>query len=306
MTAERVGVAAQVACLLEASAPKPGNVHPGAAFADARYEDFLLSAAAIGPAMAAAGVVGVGATIRRAVEDTRRVVAANTNLGIVLLLAPLAKATALADAAAPPDAVAGRDAAAERDVGGDARPAALRDALRRVLAGLTVEDAREAYTAIRLTAPGGLGEAAEQDVRHEPTVTLREAMALAAERDSVAREYVTDYAVTFERTVPALERGRRAGLDWPDAIVQAYLEVLAAAPDTLVARKRGREVAEQVSGEAHRALEAGGMHSDAGRHAVAELDRAWRDDANAKNPGTTADLVAAGLFVLCWTERGVI
>jgi triphosphoribosyl-dephospho-CoA synthase len=212
--AERIGVAAQIACLLEASAAKPGNVHPGAPFADARYEDFLLSGAAIGPAMAAAGEASVGAVIRRAVRATRHTVRANTNLGIVLLLAPLAKAAATLD---PRDA--------EHD---DARCPALRDAIRRVLDGLDVEDAREAYAAIREAAPGGLGSAEAQDVAGEPTVTLREAMALAAERDSVAREYVTDYALTFERTVPALERARRAGLIWPDAVVQAYLEVLAA------------------------------------------------------------------------------
>lgn len=288
--AERVGVAAQIACLLEVSAPKPGNVQPGAPFADARYEGFLLSAAAIGPAMAAAGDARVGATILRAARDTRRVVRTNTNLGIVLLLAPLAKAAATVDA----------DAAAE----GPSRRAALRDAVRRVLDALDVEDAREAYAAIRLAEPGGLGSIEEQDVAGEPTVTLREAMALAADRDGVAREYVTDYAVTFEQTVPALERGRRAGLVWPDAIVQAYLELLAEVPDTLIARKRGRDVADEVSRDARRALEAGGMHTDVGRREVAALERAWRDDANTKNPGTTADLVAAGLFVLWWSERG--
>ncbi|MGH7545892.1 MAG: triphosphoribosyl-dephospho-CoA synthase, partial [Gemmatimonadota bacterium] len=161
-----------------------------------------------------------------------------------------------------------------------------------------------AYAAIREAAPGGLGSAQEQDVAGEPTVTLREAMALAADRDSVAREYATGYALTFERSVPALQRARRAGLAWPETIVQAYLELLAEVPDTLVARKRGVEAAKEMSREARRALEAGGMHTSEGCRAVADLDRAWRDDSNAKNPGTTADLVAAGLFVLWWIERG--
>lgn len=284
--AERVGVAAQIACLLEVSAPKPGNVQAGAPFADARHEDFLLSAAAIGPAMAAAGDAGVGATIRRAVRDTHRVTRVNTNLGIVLLLAPLAKAATTLEATTDGDDAPRREA--------------LRDAVRRVLDGLDVEDARAAYAAIREAAPGGLGSVEEQDVAGEPTVTLREVMALAAERDTVAREYVTDYAVTFERTVPALERARRTGLAWPETIVQTYLEVLAEVPDTLIVRKRGREVAEEVSREARLALEAGGVHTDAGRRAIAGLDRAWRDATNTKNPGTTADLVAAGLFVLWW------
>ena len=90
--AAQVAAAAQLACLLEASAPKPGNVSPFAGFRDARYEDFLASAAAIGPAFAAAGERPLGATIRAAVEATARWAPSNTNLGLVLLLAPLARA----------------------------------------------------------------------------------------------------------------------------------------------------------------------------------------------------------------------
>lgn len=294
--AGHVGLVAQIACLLEASAPKPGNVHPGAAFADARYEDFLLSAAAIGPAMAAAGGESVGATIRRAVADSRRVTGTNTNLGIVLLLAPLAKA------AAAPDAHSTGDSARDPEVG-DARRAALRDRVRGVLAELSVADARDAYAVIRDAAPGGVGSAAEEDVRDEPTVTLLDAMARAADRDSIAREYATGYAITFEHTVPALGRSRAAGLAWPGAIVQAHLEVLAHVPDTLIARKLGREVAEGVSREARRVVQAGGVRTPEGRRAIEAFDRRLRDDRNQRNPGTTADLIAAGLFVLGWSER---
>ncbi|HEX4628661.1 MAG TPA: triphosphoribosyl-dephospho-CoA synthase, partial [Gemmatimonadales bacterium] len=84
-----VAVAAQLACLLEASAPKPGNVSPVTPFHDASYEDFLASAAAIGPALAQADARPLGATIRAAIEATARWAPSNTNLGLVLLLAPL-------------------------------------------------------------------------------------------------------------------------------------------------------------------------------------------------------------------------
>src|SRR5258706_9708705 len=87
-----VAIAAQLACLIEASAPKPGNVSPGRSFADLSYEDFLASAAAIGEPMAGAGTRPVGATVRLAVEATARWTRSNANLGIVLLLAPLARA----------------------------------------------------------------------------------------------------------------------------------------------------------------------------------------------------------------------
>ena len=92
LTAADVACAAQLACLLEVSAPKPGNVSPGRHFADARYEDFLASAAAIGEPLAGAGTRGIGATVRLAIEATARWTRSNTNLGIVLLLAPIARA----------------------------------------------------------------------------------------------------------------------------------------------------------------------------------------------------------------------
>jgi triphosphoribosyl-dephospho-CoA synthase len=261
---------AQAACLIEASAPKPGNVSPGRDFADTTFEDFLLSAAAIGPAFGRARAAGVGETVRTAVADTRRVVRSNTNLGIVLLLAPLA-------------------CAAEEEGGG------LRDRLSRVLAGTTVADARAVYEAIRLAGPGGLGRAEAQDVREEPTLTLRQTMALATERDTIAREYVTDYDVTFREALPALRQARDAGLGWCGAAVEAYLHVLAEVPDTHVARKEGLAVAQAVSARAREVLGAGERGSGARARAVEELDAELR--GQRRNPGTTADLVTAALFV---------
>ena len=268
-----VAVAAQLACLLEASAPKPGNVSPAAAFHDMTYEDFLASAAAIGPALAAAGERPLGATIRAAVEATARWAPANTNLGLILLLAPLARA------ALRPGGVA------------------LRDKLAATLDETTVADAREAYAAIRRAAPGGLGRAAEQDVASPPTVTLVDAMALARDRDAIAREYATAFGTTFATGAPALTRALAEGLSWPDATVETYLTLLAAAPDTHIARKLGEAAAAAVSERARAVLAAGGVRSPAGRDAIAALDRELRDARNTKNPGATADLTGAAVCV---------
>src|SRR6516165_10626113 len=149
------GQCAQLACIWEATARKPGNVHRFRDFADLGYVDFLASAAAIGPVLADASARRVGATVLDCVRATRQVVPTNSNLGIILLLAPLA-------------AVSAEDE--------------LRPGVRRVLDGLDVEDARLAYEAIRWASPGGLGDAPEQDVAGEPTASLRGAMALAADR----------------------------------------------------------------------------------------------------------------------------
>lgn len=272
-----IAVLAQAACLLEASTPKPGNVSLGRDFEDTRYEDFLLSAAAIGPAFARAQERGVGKTVLAAVTDTRRLVRVNTNLGIVLLLAPLACA-------------AGRE-------GGS-----LRDRLGAVLCSLSVDDARAVHAAIRLVNPGGLGQAEAQDVRDEPTQTLRETMALAAHRDSIAREYTSDYDRTFRVVVPVLQRSRAAGEAWSTATLEAFLQVLAEVPDTLIARKQGLPAARDVSARAREVLAAGAAGSPARAQATERFNQALRRPGHRLNPGATADLLAGALFVAMLEE----
>jgi triphosphoribosyl-dephospho-CoA synthase len=269
-----VGLCAQVACVWEATARKPGNVHRYRDFNDADYVDFLLSAAALAPVLSTACQRPVGAMVLEAVRATRRVVGTNTNLGIALLLAPLA---------AVPEGVD------------------LRAGVERVLAGLTVEDARLAYEAIRLAAPGGLGRATEQDVTTEPTQTLREVMALAAERDLIARQYAGGFVEVFDDGAPAVCDGLRLTGSVEAAIIHAHLTLMGRHPDTLIARKRGPAEAAEAAARARRVLEQGWPHEPAGKAALGELDAWLRAEGNARNPGATADLIAASLFVLLRT-----
>jgi triphosphoribosyl-dephospho-CoA synthase len=286
MRASDVEIAAQLACLLEVSAPKPGNVSPGRHFADARYEHFLASAAAIGIPLGGAAARPLGTTIRLAVEETSRWTHSNTNLGMILLLAPLARAALTAPS---------RESAASHARIVDHH--SLRDAIRRVLEETTVDDAREMYAAIRHASPGGLGHAAAQDVAEEPSVPLVETMRLAQHRDGIAREYATGFQTTFECGAPALAAARHDGLSWEDATVETFLTLLAVAPDTHIARRAGTAVALDVSRQARSVLAAGGIRSIAGRRAVHALDLKLRDAHNTANPGTTADLTAAAIFV---------
>jgi triphosphoribosyl-dephospho-CoA synthase len=270
-SADSVAGAAQLACVLEVSAEKPGNITPSHDFHDTSYEDMLRCAIAVGPELARAGERTVGETVLAVVEASRRVAPANTNLGIALLLAPLAKAAL------------------------DGGP--LRARLGATLRALDVADARAAYAAIRVSDAGGLHERVEHDVRSEPAVGLREAMASAAERDSIASEYVTDYALTFDTGLPALVAALDAGLAVRDAIVELHLQLLDRAPDTLIARKRGADAAARVSAGARDVLAAGGVRTAASRRALRSFDASLRAQGNALNPGTTADLVTATLFV---------
>ena len=270
-SAVSVAGAAQLACVLEVGAEKPGNITPSHDFHDTTYEDMLRSAIAVGPELACAGERGVGATVLAVVEASRRVAPANTNLGIALLLAPLAKAAL------------------------DGGP--LRTRLGATLRALDVADARAAYAAIRHSGASGLHERVEHDVRSAPAVGLRDAMASAAERDSVASEYVTDYALTFDTGIPALVAALGDGLGVRAAVVELHLRLLDRAPDTLIARKRGAEAAARVSAGAREVLDAGGVRTAAGRSALQRFDASLRRPDNALNPGTTADLVTATLFV---------
>jgi triphosphoribosyl-dephospho-CoA synthase len=206
----------------------------------------------------------------------------NTNLGMILLLAPVAKAAGLGHAQG------------------------LRAGVSEVLAALTVDDARMAFEAIRLAAPGGLGDSDRYDVRKvDVDVTLLEAMRVAQDRDTVAREYATDFEITFELAYTALRQFWEDGHTLSDSIVQTSLTILAHVPDTLIARKEGPAVVQQVSHRASQVLQAGGAFSDQGREALRRFDRSIRDERHRLNPGTTADLIAITLFVFL-TEGGAL
>jgi triphosphoribosyl-dephospho-CoA synthase len=247
-------------------------VYRGADFEDASYADFLTSAAVIAPVIDQAPLRGVGATVLAGVQATRDAVGPkNTNLGILLLVAPLAVAS-------PGEPLATGVAA--------------------VLQHLTPDDCRDVYAAIRLTQPGGLGRVVEADVNANapPNISLVEAMRLAADRDFVARQYTNNFAEVFA-TADRIETHARS-LPMSDAIVRAFLEFLAREPDSLIARKCGDAKSREVSGAARSVLDGLASGDDVFQGALADFDFWLRSDGHRLNPGTTADLVAAALFVL--------
>jgi triphosphoribosyl-dephospho-CoA synthase len=270
---DAVAAAYRAACLAELVALKPGNVHVFAAGHDMTTAQFEASATASSAVMGEPGLT-VGARIFGAIEGTRQVVDCNTNLGIVLLCAPLAQA-----ALSP-----GRGS--------------LRDRLRRVLDDLDVPDANQAFAAIRLAQPGGLGAVPENDVHEPATVPLSVAMAGAAARDRVAEQYATGFADVFEIGVARLRSGLSRWTSEPWATTFAYLGFLSRLPDSHIARKFGLERAHAVCTMARPLDE---LIQDAGdpEHVVPRL---LALDAELKaaglNPGTSADLTVASLFAL--------
>lgn len=278
---DKVSLAAQLACLLEVSANKPGNVTPFADFADTRYTDFLASSVILGRALRKAATVATGSLVLDAVRETKRLIGRNTNLGIALLFAPLAKA-ALRKGRRP-----------------------LRSRLRSVLTSLTPYDGQRVYEAIRLAQPGGLGDANQFDVRAtRGRVPLLGAMCLAMDRDSIAREYATDFEITFTLGAPILERSLQESNDLGSSVIQTYLTLLSRVPDSLIARKCGAREAGRISREAGKILAIGGAFSEQGKRRLARWDPTLRQRGNRLNPGTTADLTASALFVVM-LERGI-
>jgi triphosphoribosyl-dephospho-CoA synthase len=148
-----------------------------------------------------------------------------------------------------------------------------------------------------------LGDAPEQDLRTDPTVTLLEAMKLAADRDMVARQYANNFADVFDFGVPAfVDAFARFGCV-EAAIIDSQLRWLAAYPDSLIARKNGTAVASEVQNRAAEVLRLGGLDTPGGRAEGVALDRHLRSDGNRLNPGTTADLITACLFVALRENR---
>jgi triphosphoribosyl-dephospho-CoA synthase len=262
----------ETACLWEAGAPKPGNVHPGAAFDDLIYDDFVAAASASAPLLSRSPELGVGRAILEAVIATRRQCGTNVNLGICLLLAPLAAVPA---------------------------EQSLVDGIQRVLDGLTADDAREVYEAIRIANPGGLGDVPEQDVSGPPTCGLVEAMRLAENRDRIAWNYThafEDVLVTGPlRLAQWIERGAYGR---NTLVVALYLELLSATPDTLVARKCGAGVAQEVADRARGVLDVGWPAAPEGVKQFRAFDTWLRSDGHRLNPGTTADIIAATLYAV--------
>ncbi|MEX3901124.1 triphosphoribosyl-dephospho-CoA synthase [Paraburkholderia sp. BR10954] len=294
ISVEHARAAFLAACTLDVTTPKPGNVSTQSPGHGMNAAQFLASADASLDALFARGA-RVGQRILDAVTRTRAAVGCNTNLGIVLLIAPLAAAL---------------DETGERPLTAPAWRAAVGDVLSR----LDVEDARLAYRAIALANPGGLGDAPEQSVHAAPTIGLRDAMRLASERDSIARQYANGFAdlfdtgltACFEASTPASEA---APVDPGEiAMLNVFLAFLAGWPDSHIVRKHGLALAQSVTLVAREQHARWRQTRPAARRSASDpqLD-AWDAELKARaiNPGTSADLAVATLFVArCVEGRG--
>lgn len=268
-----VGHAAALACALEAAAPKVGNVHRGADFDDLTFYDFLLSAQLLGDVIDHQPGSSIGELVLGIVTATRAQVRSNSNLGIALLLAPLVKCF---------------------------REGALSScAVLDVLEASTARDCVLIYEAIRIAQPGGLGASTEHDVHSAPPPDqILIAMEAARNRDLIARQYCRGMQDVFEFAAPSLVSDSTKYKSLIRGIISTHLRLLAELGDSLVERKCGPETARQLQARAAgivKLLDEQGW--DAAEATLADFDFWLRSDSNRRNPGATADLIAAALFV---------
>ena len=302
-----VGQCASLAALLEVSAyPKPGNVHRLRDFEGTTYEHFLASSIAIAPWMgklasrckkvASQGLefseVGVGRNILGATEEMFRWQAGgNVHLGIILLFSPISAAAGIASEGRTTD------------------PIKLRHSLTRILRSTTPVDAADIYKAINMAmSKENLGSQEELDVTDprsiekilKNNVTPVNIFELCMERDSICSEWVTGFKITFEEGYPYLA-SQLTSNNVNDSILNTFLMIMSLHPDSLVTRKKGLKEAEKLGQKAGTILEAGGAGIRGGKRMLFRLDKKLQKENGLMNPGTTADLTAASLFVLLLT-----
>ena len=265
------GRIATLACLLEATAAKPGNVHRGADFEDLGFEDFLVSAEVIGAVIDRAVDSTLGDTIYQVIQQTKQTVGRNTNLGIALLICPLAKLRQQSEPIST-------------------------DSMGQLLAAMNEQDSAQIYAAINLAAPGGMSQVESMDLRQAAPPDLLDAMHAAADRDLVARQFANHFADVIHRTVNRLVQGGERFDRLSHAIIWAHVSLIAELGDSLIERKCGVEASNQAQFLAQKALDGFEQGVEPYWECVSDLDFWLRSDGHRRNPGSTADLIAAGLF----------
>ncbi len=293
MDVDYVVKAAQIASLLEVSGhPKPGNVHRNRDFEDMVFEDFLISGVVIGDIIAKAALQGeslressnlsslaLGKLILEAVEETNKWVLTNTNLGIIMLFIPLSAAAGMSTNLSE----------LQKNVG-------------KIMAQTTPEDAVNLYKAIYLADAGGMGEREDLDVNSKDSeqelldknVNLFQVLDISAQWDLLARELTTAMPITFDYGYPVFKSIRKDyGIN--SATVQTFLTILSHFPDSLISRKYGLTISQEVSKEAQQILDQGGILTNPGRFRLKKFDE-YLAHHNI-NPGTTADLTASSIMV---------
>lgn len=256
------------ACRADVLNFKPGNVCPGHEGPHGTVSDFLTSAQICAPLIAETPHRAPESVLLDCVRAVRRGVGHNTNLGILLLCVPLA--------AVP--------------IG---QP--LQSGVTQVIDRMDRNAAAVIYEAIRTAAPGGMGTAAKNDISNAPTDNVRVCMSAAADHDLVARQYADNFRDVLDVALPLLEEAV-CDLTAPHRVTWTALRLIARYGDSLVARRFGPAVSQQLQQQAASVLAAGWPATETSHRLLLEWDQSLRSPTRRLNPGTTADIITAAVF----------
>lgn len=288
-----------LAALLEVSAyPKPGNVHRYSDGFTTNYEQFLAGSVSIGSVMGHLAeksskkeYIGLGKSINNAVDEMFKwQKGGNTHLGIILLFTPISAGAGVALSRGPLDLIE------------------LREDIKNIIKKSQSKDSIHIYDAInKAMSQENLGSSNKLDITNSKSIetikkdniTPLEIFEICSKKDSICKEWVTGFNIVFEQGYPFLNEKLSRGAGINNATVDTFLKILSENPDTLIIRKSGKKNADQVSQKAKQILEIGGTQSEEGINKLWTLDKELRKKKGRLNPGTTADLTAATLFVLC-------
>ncbi len=296
MKIDDIAIYAQLACILEVSCPKPGNVSRYHDFDDTKYEHFLASGIAIHGAVdkaATAGYragkreieidcIGIGSRIKKAVADSRAIHSGgNTNLGIAMLLIPLS-------------AAAGMSIACNKF-----NNKQIRENIDRIVKNTTPQDTIDLYEAIKSLNPSWLGTVKYLDVNNrdafatikEQTLNIFDVMSYS-KHDSIAKELTTKMKISFELGYPKIVEIFDETKDIDQALLSCFMIILSTVEDSLIIRKMGIKTAQEISADAREILDQGMDPKE-----IKTFDKKLRNNGNRLNPGSTADLVAASLMI---------
>ena len=302
--AKLVSQALQLGLLLEVSSKKPGNVNLSSGFKGTKFEHFLASAVASIPFFETAAFrgisvlegnleiknLGVGKIIQNCLEEINVwQKGGNTLLGAIILYVPIAAADGMTRLEDVFDLLK------------------LRANLTKVLQSTTPNDAVHLYEAFDTIKPSGLNNAPDFDLTSpesknrllKENIPLYDVFKIAADYDDVCSEWISGYSISSDLAYPyLLEQIKTRDLN--TAIIHTFLKVLSKHPDTLITRKVGLKLSQEISSDANYLLQLGGLDTKEGQQELIVFDNKLRKDGNNLNPGTTADLIAAtlGFYIL--------
>ena len=259
--------------ICDINALKPGNVGRHGAGHGMDCADFIKSAQVVTPILCNRRL-GLGKRILSSVEATLGAVHCNTNLGMVLLIAPIIRVF-------------------EQLVS----PGDFQDLIKPTLMSLEQQEAQDIFAAIRLANPGGLGKVDKYDVNSPLDIDIYSAMDAAKERDLIALQYANGYREIVNLGIKCLQNyhNRWNSVEW--SVVACYLMYMASFPDSHIRRKHGIEIAEQVREKTIPVWERFADYDNPGaaRGVLTMFDKELKE--SEINPGTCADLTVASLLL---------